>query len=74
MQPSLNFQGRNANSNPTSHNEDLQAKSKELIKSQRQKEVIEKRNHHAESLRTTTLYALIRKVRSNRKTICFEYL
>lgn len=52
MQTSLNFQGRNSNSKPTSHNEDLQAKSKQLTKSQRQKEVIEKKNC-AESLRTT---------------------
>lgn len=73
MQPNLNFQGRNANPKPTSHNEDLQAKSKELIKSQKQKEVTEKKNH-AESPRTITLHSLIRKVKSNRKAICVEYL
>lgn len=44
MQPTLNFQGRNANSKPTSYNEDLQDKTKELIKSQRQKEDTEKLN------------------------------
>lgn len=44
MQPTLNLQGRNANSKPTSHNEDLRAKTKELIKSQRQKEDTEKQN------------------------------
>lgn len=54
MQPNLNFQGRNANSKPTSHNEDLQAKIKELIKSQRQKEVTEKKNR-AESHNYYTL-------------------
>lgn len=76
MQPSFNFQGRNANLKPTTHNEDLQAKSKELYKSQRQKKVMDKKYHDEslESLRTTTLYAMIKTVRSNRRTICVEYL
>jgi len=70
MQPILNFQGRNTNSRHTNHNENLQAKNKEPNKSQRQKEVTEKQNS-AESLRTSSLYVMIRKATSNRITKTF---